>query len=244
MDFLVYAITAGFGLGLASTLHCAAMCGGIAAGLFHFNGARGAAEGVRVAALLHAGRIGAYALAGVAVGGLGASALSWLDREAAYRLVHWAGAAALLWIGLSTAGLLPAPSGLDRALSPIADRVLSLTRGPRGKTPSALASGFAWGLMPCAMVYGALFTALMSGSAVGGGAVMVAFGVGTLPGLVAASLGIGALQKTSARQHLRVVAGLAIAGLGILSVWLPMAGSDAICLPGTRTALTLSKAGP
>jgi sulfite exporter TauE/SafE len=244
MEFLVYAITAGFGLGLASTLHCAGMCGAMAASLVTLGGPQSASAGVRTAALIHIGRVGAYALAGAIVGGVGQQALSWLDREAAFRLVHWAGAAALLWIGLSTAGLLPALSGLDRVLSPVADRVLRATRAPRGQAPSALASGFAWGLMPCAMVYGALFTALMSGSAVGGGTVMLAFGIGTLPGLVAATLGVGFLQRAGARQHLRMAAGLAIAGLGVLSVWSPYGGNGVLCLPGTASSFDVEQGRP
>lgn len=244
MDFLVYAITAGFGLGLASTLHCAGMCGSLAASLIHAGAPGSARDGARLVAEVHAGRIASYVLAGALVGGLGGSALSWLDREAAFRLVHWAGAVALLWIGLSMAGLLPALSGLDRLLAPLSNAVARATRAPRGRTASAVGAGLAWGLMPCAMVYGALFTALMSGSALGGGAVMLAFGAGTLPGLIAATLGVSALARAGSRQHLRVAAGLAIAGLGVLSAWTPLAHNDVLCLPGTETTLTWSKAAP
>ncbi len=73
--------------------------------------------------LTHFGRISAYTLAGAAVGGVGASLIGWLDRELAFRLLQWGGAVALMWIGLSTAGLLPGPSGLDRLLSPLSLRI-------------------------------------------------------------------------------------------------------------------------
>ena len=44
-------------------------------------------------------------------------------------------------------------------------------------------------MMPCAMVYAALFTAMLTGSGGAGATTMVAFGIGTLPGLIAASFG-------------------------------------------------------
>jgi sulfite exporter TauE/SafE len=237
-------LTAGFGLGLASTLHCAGMCAGVSVGLLHFGAPRSAAEGARIAALTHAGRILSYTVAGALVGALGAPAIAWLDREIAFRLVQWAGAVALMWIGLSTAGLLPPLSLLDRALAPLADR-LARTAVPRlGRYPTALMGGLAWGMMPCAMVYGALFTAMLSGSAAGGASVMTAFGVGTLPGLVAATVGFGALSAMGSRQSLRRIAGLAIAILGFMTVWVPRSITDVLCAPDERAALTQAGVTP
>jgi sulfite exporter TauE/SafE len=244
METQVLLLTAGFGLGLASTLHCAGMCGGVAAGLLHFGAPRSAAEGIRIAALTHAGRIVSYALAGALIGAVGAPAVAWLDREIAFRLVQWAGAVALMWIGLSTAGLLPPLSVLDRVLAPLADRVARAAVPRLGRYPTALVGGLAWGMMPCAMVYGALFTAMLSGSALGGGSVMLAFGLGTLPGLVAATAGFGALAAIGSRQHLRRAAGLAIGILGFLTVWVPHSRTDVICAPGERAALTQVNIGP
>jgi len=244
MDPNAFLLTAGFGLGLASTLHCAGMCGGIAAGLLHVSAPRSAAEGMRIAVLTHAGRIASYALAGTLVGAMGAPAVAWLDREIAFRLVQWAGAVALMWIGLSTAGLLPSLSLLDRLLAPLANR-LARTAVPRfGRYPTALMGGLAWGMMPCAMVYGALFTAMLSGSAAGGASVMAAFGAGTLPGLIAATAGFGALAAIGARQNLRRIAGIAIGILGFLTVWVPHSKTDVICAPGERAALTQVNVAP
>jgi sulfite exporter TauE/SafE len=237
-------LTAGFGLGLASTLHCAGMCGGVAAGLLHFGAPRSAAEGIRVAALTHTGRILSYAAAGALIGAVGAPAVTWLDREIAFRLVQWAGAVALMWIGLSTAGLLPPLSVLDRVLAPLADRLARAAVPRLGRDPSALIGGLAWGIMPCAMVYGALFTAMLSGSAAGGASVMAAFGVGTLPGLVAATAGFGALAAIGSRRTMRRIAGITISVLGFMTVWLPHSKTDVICAPGERAALTQVNVAP
>ena len=52
--------------------------------------------------------------------------------------------------------------------------------------------GMFWGLVPCALVYGVLPVALFAGGPVEGAAVMLAFGLGTLPNLVAGGLADGA----------------------------------------------------
>jgi sulfite exporter TauE/SafE len=243
MDSNTLFLATGLGLGLASTLHCAGMCGAVAASLMHFSAPRSPPEGLRIAALTHAGRILSYAIAGAIIGAVGAPAVAWLDRELAFRLVQWAGAVALMWIGLSTAGLLPPLSMLDRVLAPLSDRLARSRTSRLGPYPTAFASGVAWGLMPCAMVYGALFTAMLSGSALGGSSVMLAFGIGTLPGLVAATAGFSALRALGSRQSLRRVAGLAICILGFLTVWVSHGKPSAICAPGEATALMQVKAG-
>lgn len=227
---LLMSLAGGVLLGLASSLHCAAMCGGIATSLM-LSGPNSSAQAYRALFLTHLGRISAYMLAGIAVGWAGASMIGWLDREAAFRLLQWGGAAALMWIGLSTAGVLPGPSWLDRALSPLSTRIAWLSSRVAGRRPAPYVTGLAWGLMPCAMVYGALFTAMLTGSATGGATVMAGFGLGTLPGLVLTTLGIRALVRAEMRTDLRTLAGFAIALFGFATVWMPHPMLDALCLP-------------
>lgn len=243
METLLLFAAGGFGLGVASTLHCAGMCGGIASGLLHFGSPRSVGEGSALMVLTHTGRITSYTIAGLLVGALGAPILAWLDRELAFRLAQWAGAVALMWIGLSTAGLLPPLSIVDRLLAPLAGVLARAARPLPGRHATALAGGLAWGLMPCAMVYGALFTAMLAGSALGGASVMAAFGLGTLPGLIAASAGFGILARAG-RPKLRVAAGLAIATLGFLTVWVPHSRLSPVCAPGDQAALTRVNAAP
>jgi sulfite exporter TauE/SafE len=217
-------------LGLASSLHCAAMCGGIATSLM-LSGPQAGPPAYRALLLTHLGRISAYMLAGIAVGAAGASMIGWLDREVAFRLLQWGGAVALMWIGLSTAGVLPGPSWLDRALSPLSNRIARLASRLSGRRPAPYLTGLAWGLMPCAMVYGALFTAMLTGSATGGATVMAGFGLGTLPGLALTTLGIRALVRAEMRADLRTLAGFAIALFGFATVWVPHPTLAALCLP-------------
>ena len=202
----------GLVLGLAATLHCAGMCGGIAAATMMMPAGRSPALAMRAAASVHLGRIGAYALLGASAGGLGTAAVGSLDPSVGHHLLRWAAAASLAWIGLSTAGLMPGPSWLARFM-PLGQRGIP---GPPGLR--ALVTGFGWGLMPCGMVYGALLYALFSGNALAGALVMVGFGIGTLPGLAGAAFSITGLRVASRRPVFRTVAGLAIAAAGVASL--------------------------
>ncbi len=209
----------GLVLGLASTLHCAGMCGAISSSLSLCQPPTPQRGFGATFALTHAGRLTAYVVAGALVGAAGSSAIAWLDREIAFRVLQWAGAIALMWIGLSTAGVMPSLVLLDRHMLTVADRVMRLTAVLGGRMPQPFFAGVAWGLMPCAMLYGALFTGMLAGSAGGGATVMLAFGLGTLPGLFAATCGVRALRAFSGRFIGREIAGLCIALLGFLSIF-------------------------
>jgi sulfite exporter TauE/SafE len=50
-----------------------------------------------------------------------------------------------------------------------------------GSTGNKLAAGLLWGLLPCGIVYSMLALALSAGNAAAGAAIMLSFGLGTLP---------------------------------------------------------------
>ena len=64
-------------------------------------------------------------------------------------------------------------------------------------------SGAIWGFLPCAMVYAALFYAMLSGSWLGGALAMSGFGLGTLPVLIGAGLGLPLLRRRATAGWLR-----------------------------------------
>lgn len=233
MDSFVLVALNGLALGLASTLHCAGMCGAISCSLLLAQEG-GGVRSARVAfGLTHLGRITAYATAGAVVGTAGAPAIAWLDRDAAFVLLQWAGAASLIWIGLSTAGVLPSLTLLDRGFAAISGGVARAGVASPRRELVPLISGMAWGMMPCAMVYAALFTAMLTGSATSGATGMIAFGIGTLPGLIAASFGVRRLAGIAKGGAGRVTAGLAIALFGIATVIIAHPEAAYLCLPGS-----------
>lgn len=209
-------------MGLASGVHCVGMCGGIV-GAFASQRTL-----VRVPSrapfmrdwlpqlAFNAGRIASYAAAGAvagALGGAGAYAAGVLPAQTAmYALAN----AMLILVGLYLAGAgrilaraeaLGAP--LWRRLQPHAARLL-----PARTLPGAFAAGALWGWIPCGLVYGALAAAVFAGSAAGGATAMLAFGLGTLPNLLAAGLAAAQLRRWASRAPVRIAAGALVLGFG------------------------------
>jgi sulfite exporter TauE/SafE len=96
----------------------------------------------------------------------------------------------LILLGLYLAGLSRAVlvlehlgSGIWKKLQPLMKRFMPV-RNPL----QAVLVGMIWGWLPCGLVYSVLLTALASGSALQGAFIMLAFGLGTLPNLLAIGL--------------------------------------------------------
>src|SRR5690606_14019757 len=114
-----------------------------------------------------------------------------LDLSALHQAMQWVAALVVIWMGLATAGMVPALAGADRLLAPIAGglaryRMAASAGGPE----AALATGLIWGLTPCAMVYAAIFNSLLTGDAWMGTLLMLSFGIGTIPAVVIATLAL------------------------------------------------------
>lgn len=231
MDGSGISLISGFLLGLASTLHCAGMCGGIATGLVvMFQPSTGAGR-LRVLMLAQAGRITGYMIAGGILGFAGAGIYGAFDRAELFRLLQWAAALALVWIGLTMAGLLPMPSVVDRVVGRVSGTLARVMAPLRRSAAGPYVAGLTWGVIPCPMVYGALFTALLTGSALGGVSMMAAFGLGTLPGVTLSALGLSSLARCDGNRLLRAGIGLAIAAFGILTVIPGSPINGVLCVP-------------
>lgn len=210
--------------GLVSTLHCWGMCGGIVAAL-----SLGAPAALRkrpaaVTALAFAynlGRIVSYALLG-ALAGLAAGPAVTGGGVPAFRLLQFAGLVALLLAALRLGGWLPRNGAIERLGLRLWQRLAPLTRRllPVDRASRALAAGLAWGFLPCGLVYAMLPVGAASGSAGGGALIMLAFGAGTLPGMIAASalaqrLG-GLMPGTGLRRYAAaMLIALALAWFGL-----------------------------
>jgi sulfite exporter TauE/SafE len=186
----------------------------------------------RMLLLTQVGRVLAYAIAGGILGAFGSALAGAFDQAAAYRLLQWASAVTLGWIGLSTAGLFPSLAAFDRLAAPVGTAVMTMTsRHPGLGVGAPLAVGIAWGFMPCAMVYGALFTAMLTGTGAGGATMMLGFGLGTIPAVMAGAMGVSALRDLGRKPQLALAVGLAITAFAVLSVVIGPEGGI-LCLPG------------
>ena len=192
-------LSAAIVLGLASSLHCAAMCGPLMLLVR------------RQTWLHHVGRIGTYVALGLAAGLAG-------------RVVAGAGYARLLsvvaGVGLLAAAIGPRVSRARRSgrRSRLVDAfsVIASWRSRHGRT-GALAFGVLNGLLPCGLVYGAAGAAVTAGDAYAGATFMAAFGVATVPALLAAQWITGIARGARARR-LRYAMPVALALTGALLV--------------------------
>lgn len=217
-------------LGLASSLHCVGMCGAIASSLmFAFSPGDAAVDRARALVAAQMGRVLVYCAAGAAVGAVGSTVYGSFDHVGANLFMRWAAAFALGWIGLSVAGFAPSLSAFDLVTAPITDRLRFPPAGRLVGDAGAFASGLMWGFLPCGMVYGALFYAMLSGSALHGGSVMLGFGLGTLPSVTAAALGVSSFRRLARTPNARIAVGLGIIALAAASVAVPALASGVFC---------------
>lgn len=198
-------LLAAFLTGLAGAGHCAGMCGGIAGALAHAVPAERRTLPVLLA--FSGGRLGSYALLGMSVGAV-ADLLAPTDFALAMISGRLLTAAVMIAIGLYLLRLANALLFLETAgarvwrhLAPWARKLLPVTSLPR-----ALGVGALWGLLPCGLVYGALLYAATSGNAAHGFAIMLFFGLGTLPAVL--GLGVAATWVQRHAQALRFGSGM------------------------------------
>ena len=200
--------------GLLGGVHCAGMCGGIVAA-FSFR-ADGSTPPFRLHLAYNAGRVMSYTLFGALAGALG-GALALANFLPVQTLLYILAQIVMILLGLYLAGLSKSVLVFERAGGVIWRRVKPLFQKliPVTTTPRAIIAGMAWGWLPCGLVYSILVSALAAGSAASGAALMLAFGLGTLPNLL--GMGLFARQIQPFMQHVwvRRVAGLLVTGFGV-----------------------------
>lgn len=225
-------VIAGLVMGFGSSLHCAGMCGPIGCALLLGPTQTGRKlDPFLLLMSAQGGRIAAYTLLGGLFGVFGAGLYGIANLQSAHALMQWTAALTVMWMGLSIAGLVPAMMGLDRALAPIAGGLSRLRLSLAGGYGQLGVAGLIWGLTPCAMVYAAIFNSLLAGSAVGGMAMMAAFGVGTIPAVTLSALGIFRLSRLTGTARGRLLSGLVLVGVGVLGLLLTVPGSP-LCISG------------
>ena len=191
-----------FLLGLASGVHCVGMCGGFVAAFARPVIAIKPVKSMQRLLAFNAGRITSYSVAGAIGGAAGGAAGSLLGAQTAlYVLAN----VMLIAVGLHLAGVTSL-SAIEELGAPLWRRLQPLAAKAVGGRSSYVA-GLAWGWIPCGLVYGALAAAALAGSAAGGAAAMAAYGLGTLPWLMAGGFVFTKITRT--------VAGAAVLAFGV-----------------------------
>ncbi|RWC48123.1 MAG: sulfite exporter TauE/SafE family protein [Mesorhizobium sp.] len=226
--------SAGFLMGFGGSLHCAGQCGGIASSLMIANG-RVTSGPERAKALLatQLGRTVTYMIAGGLVGVAGGALDDLLYLAGIQPLLRILGAAMLVWVGLALIGVVPGPQIFDRPAIAVSGRIFGRNLPSAFRDSSALLLGMAWGAAPCAMVYNALLTAMLTGTPVTGALFMMGFGLATIPAVALAALGVSQIAITGTTGHRstrRKAIGLTIAFLGLASMVVPAVSLGALCM--------------
>jgi sulfite exporter TauE/SafE len=201
-----------FLVGLLGGTHCVGMCGGIVSALSFGGRARWS-----LLLAYNGGRILSYAAAGALAGALGAAGIS-LAGDAPVRIALYLFAnLMLLALGLYLLGVTRALALTERLGQRLWTHIQPLTRRflPARTPAQAFPLGLLWGWLPCGLVYGVLATALGGGSAGAGAMAMLAFGLGTLPNLLAAGILLARMNAFVRRKPVRVASGLLVIAYGL-----------------------------
>lgn len=223
-------LPAAFLVGLLGGVHCAGMCSGIVGAL---TGSLAPAIRESKSSFLlalfayNSGRIASYTVAGLLLGLLGqqVSAFGVLATWPVGRIL--AGVFMILF-GLYLAGWWQVLRVLEKAGSRVWKHIEPFGRRfiPVQGAAQACMLGAIWGWLPCGMVYAVLAMALASSSVLYGGLIMLCFGLGTLPLMVAMGYTFGALTRILQAPAMRAVAGVTVILFGLYTIVVGPAGHD------------------
>ena len=213
-------LTASFITGFLGSAHCFGMCGGIS-GLFAVNASVASLRAQFPKAIAYnLGRILTYAIIGSAVAVLGKSAVASVPSLMAP--IRLASGALIIFVGLQLAFGWRILSPLENAGARLWKRIAPAAKGlvPVNTIPQAFGLGLIWGWLPCGLVYSVLLLAATTAEPTGGGLVMIAFGLGTMPAMVAT--GVSASKLAQFMSAKRMGAGLLIVLLGLATIAMPV----------------------
>jgi sulfite exporter TauE/SafE len=184
--------------GVAGSPHCVGMCGGFAV-------ATGTTAGGSIAWSL--GRLSTYAILGAIAGTFGAlvPGPGWVGTALA--------AGMLVWFAARLAGVGAVASPSFPWFTRMAGKLLRHNRHI-----GRFAFGAVNGLLPCGLVYAALAFPVAVGNPVGGALTMLAFGLGTVPALAVAVVGLRKLTAASLTARRAVALVVLVTGLGSLAI--------------------------
>ncbi len=209
-----------FIVGVLGGVHCLGMCGGVM-GALTFNLKLSVQSSwwrsFPYQITYNAGRISSYVLIGALFGFLGASLTNLAQFLPVQQILQTVAGIFMIILGLYLGGwwngviaVERVGVGVWRQIQPFASKLI-----PVKNLPQAWAYGFVWGWIPCGLVYSMLIMALSSGGAVGGGLVMLAFGLGTLPNLLLMGVFAFYFTRLSRKTWVRKLAGVIIILMGL-----------------------------
>jgi len=214
-------IGAAFVTGLLGSAHCFGMCGGLS-GLFAVNAnAASLQRDIPMAITYNLGRILSYAFLGVLVAAIGQSIVGGVPKLTGP--VRLFSGLLIVIVGLQVAFNWRVLAPVEKAGARIWNRIAPAAKGllPVTSMPKALGLGLLWGWLPCGLVYSVLLLAATTANPAAGAVAMLAFGVGTMPAMIAT--GVSASKLAGFMSRRRLGAGLLIVILGLATLAMPVA---------------------
>lgn len=204
-----------FATGLAGSAHCVSMCGGISASL-GLNSAK-----KRFLFTYHAGRLLSYICLGIIFGVL-LPLIGIAPQQATFAApLRIFTALIMIIIGIQIATGKNFARYLEKygffLWQPIARFARSLL--PLRSHSEAFILGIFWGLLPCGLIYSALGLAFGAANPTVAAAIMLAFGIGTLPAMLTVTVFTGTLLRSLLQHTSRLILGSFVILLGIWTLY-------------------------
>jgi sulfite exporter TauE/SafE len=205
-------IFAAFFIGLVGSLHCIGMCGPIAIALPVPDSSNLSFFTGRI--LYNLGRVATYSFLG-AVLGLAGSKIALAGAQQVVSIV--------LGVVIIIAVLLPQKYKNYFAQHPVIQKLAHPLKSnigvlfSKGTFSAMFLIGILNGFLPCGLVYVALAGAIASGDAISGAAVMILFGLGTVPAMFAASV-FGKFINIGIRTKIRKAVPVLAIILGVIFI--------------------------
>ena len=203
-------------MGLAGSGHCMGMCGGIAAAL-----GQQQSTAWRIA-LFNFSRIASYSIIAGLLGG-GIAAIGG-DLKAVMPAMRLFAGLLLIAMGLYLLDIWRGIQILERGGAIIWAGLQPVSRRLMGQRTllSTVALGLLWGFLPCGLVYSALSWAIAYSGDSNAAWLMLGFGLGTLPSMLAASLTGAWLQKLFRQRSTRLVVAISMILFGLWTAAMPI----------------------
>ena len=211
-------LLAAFMVGLLGGGHCVGMCGGIVGAVTI--SLPGSKPRLGFVLTYNLGRILSYTIAGGLAGAVGASSFFLAHILPVQNVLYALSSIMLIVLGLYLAGVWAGVTRLEsvgglfwRKLQPYSRRFI-----PVQNLRQSLMVGAIWGWLPCGLVYSVLIAAIATANPVQGATLMLCFGLGTLPTLLAMGLAAVKLKSMLQLRWVRTVSGWVVIVFGVVGL--------------------------
>ncbi len=229
------------GVGIVTSVHCVSMCGMLVLS-YAVKGAKDGSAAQRMTPHLayQSAKIFSYMVVGLALGAIGAA----LDIGGIRGWVMVAAGTFMVLMGINMTGRVPwlrhltlkPPAFLMKALSRTRRKANEDAEQGKSSLATPLIFGLLTGLMPCGPLQAAQLAAAGAGSPVQGATVMLGFGLGTAPLMLAFGT-VSGMLSAKFRDRMMVAAAVIIMVLGLV-----MLDRGAMMLGSPVTAQSIKQA--